>query len=95
MKKELALVASLALAGCTPSAYDAYTTPIGIVYNTPNPSEQIVKHEEQHWRDYQNDPLFFFWYAVSPEYACESEARANLVAGYIDIFDHPACTKLK
>lgn len=95
MRKELLLAASLTLSGCVPAGADAVTTPFGIFYKDKNPSEQIIKHEAQHWEDYMNDPLFFEKYANDPVYACESEKKANEAAGIYPIDKHPACTELK
>ena len=93
MRKELVLLTGMALAGCTAPAYKAYTTPWGIYYKDKNPSKQIIKHEEQHWEDYMNDPLFFLWYNISPEYACTAEIRANEAAEIYPADQHPACIK--
>ena len=95
MKKELLLLAGLTMSGCTAPAYDAYTTPFGIFYNNGSEKDpKIVRHEQEHWNQYGEDPLFFVWYALVPQYACDAEIRANEAAEIFSAEAHPACEKL-
>lgn len=83
---------ALAINACTPSyEYEAYTTPIGIFYRDNPPSEATRLHEEQHWQDFMDDPLFFFKYSFVKGYACDAEKRANEAGGIYPIDDHPEC----
>lgn len=85
LKASLAIVA-LSLSACVPVGTEAYTTPLGITYlNGSENNPAIVAHENQHWEDYQADPLFFWKYSFEKGYACEAELRAGA-----DL-THPSC----
>lgn len=83
---------TIALAGCVPANTEAYTTPFGIVYNTPNPDSKIIAHEEAHWERVQKEGLgFWFNYWTDPNFRCAEEIRANTIAGIEPADDHPYC----
>ena len=82
----------IAVTACVPAGTEAYTTPWGTTYlNGSENNPAIVAHEQQHRQDYQDDPLFFWKYSLSPEYRCEAEKRANEAGGIEPVDDHPAC----
>lgn len=96
MLKETLLAAALSLSGCSSSAaeYDAYYTPMGIVYNNGTEKDpNIVAHEETHKKRAEDMGVvvFFYRYNTDPVFACEEEAHAALAEGRSDIFNHPAC----
>lgn len=85
--KEIVSIGLLAisLVGCVPSGSEAYTTPFGIVYRDPEPSEWLIDHEECHEERSQEEGLeFWFKYTIDPGYRCEEEIRCGAV-------DHPYC----
>jgi hypothetical protein len=93
---EIGLLA-LAVSYCTPSySYDASYNALTdrITYENGSESDpMIVAHEQAHkLRAHQVGR--FKWgilYSISPRYRCAEEAFANSIAGYEDIYDHPAC----
>ena len=80
------------VAGCVPAGTEAYTTIFGITYlNGSEKKPAVVAHEGQHWKDYQEDPLFFLKYNFVKGYSCAAETRANEAAHIEPANSHPAC----
>ncbi len=94
---KLGLVAvAYMVSGCVPAGTEAYTTPFGIVYNTDNPSPELIAHEEAHFQRAQKEGLkFWLGYTFDPEFRCEEEIRANSIAGYDNPKNHPYCEGIK
>lgn len=66
------------MSGCVPSNVDAITTPLGIAYRSDNPSEQLIEHEECHWKKAQEEGIAYFININKDEDSlCQEELRCG------------------